>query len=197
MNFPSQHILLENNRARLEPLEEKHFAPLWEIAQHKEIWEFTTAKINSEADFRNYFDTALQERKAGLSYVWAIFDKQANQYGGCTRYGNISLPHKRVEIGWTWYAPALQRTGLNRNCKFLLLSYGFEKLELNRIELRTSHLNTRSQKAIEDIGAIKEGVLRRHMIAEDGFVRNTVCYGFIKEEWPEVKGRIFGGYISE
>ncbi|MCP9753429.1 N-acetyltransferase [Ferruginibacter sp. HRS2-29] len=190
-DFTKQTIILENHRARLEPLEEKHFIPLWEIAKQEELWEFTTAKINSEAAFRRYVDTALQEMKDGLSYVWAIFDKEQNKYGGCTRYGNISLLHKRVEIGWTWYDPSLQRTGLNRNCKLLLLSYGFEELQLNRIELRTSHLNLKSQKAIEGIGATKEGILRQHMIAENGFVRDTVYFGMIKQEWPEIKERIF------
>jgi len=194
-DFLNTHVLLQNNRARLEPLEEKHFAPLWQIAQQKELWEFTTAKIDSEEDFRRYFDTALQEVNDGLSYVWAIFDKEQNKYAGCTRYGNISLLHKRVEIGWTWYDPKLQRSGLNRNCKLLLLTYGFDELHLNRIELRTSHLNLKSQKAIEGIGATKEGVLRRHMIAENGFVRDTVYYGMIREEWPEIKLRIFNKYL--
>lgn len=194
MSLLDGSIILENERVRLEPLEEKHFEALNEIAQNKEIWEFTSAKVNSTADFRRYFDTALDEIKNKHSYVFAIFDKQANKYGGCTRYANISLPDKRLEIGWTWYHPALQRTGLNRNCKFLLLSFGFERLELNRIELKTSHTNLKSQKAMEQIGAVKEGILRRHAINEDGSLRDTHMYSFIKEEWPEIKATIFKDY---
>lgn len=194
MNLLNGPVILENERVRMEPLEEKHFEVLNEIAKNKEIWEFTTAKINSTEDFRRYFDTALEEVRNQQSYVFAIFDKQHNTYGGCTRYALISWPHKRLEIGWTWYHPALQRTGLNRNCKFLLLSYGFEILDLNRIELRTSHLNLKSQKAMEQIGAVKEGIFRRHMINDAGEVRDTHYYSFIKEEWPEIKASIFAGY---
>lgn len=194
MNLLDDHIILENDRVRLEPLEEKHFDVLNEIAQNKEIWEFTSAKVSSIEDFRRYFNIALEERANKLSYVFAVFDKRENKYGGCTRYANISLPNKRLEIGWTWYHPLLQKTGLNRNCKFLLLSFGFEKLDLNRIELRTSHLNLKSQNAMQKIGAIKEGVLRRHMINEDGSVRDTVYFSFIKEDWPQIKQTIFAGY---
>lgn len=194
MNLLDGYIILENDRVRMEPLEEKHFEPLNDIAKNKEIWEFTTAKINSTEDFRRYFDTALEEIKNKQSYVFAIFDKHENRYGGCTRYAMISLPNKRIEIGWTWYHPTLQRTGLNRNCKFLLLSFGFEKLELNRIELRTSHLNLKSQKAMEQIGAIKEGIFRRHMINDIGEVRDTHYYSFIKEDWPQIKASVFAEY---
>ena len=194
MSLLEKHIILENERVRLEPLEEKHFGLLLPIAQHQEIWAFTSAKINSSEDFRRYFDTAVEEIKNKSSYVFAVFDKKNNRYGGCTRFANISLPNKRLEIGWTWYDPSLQRTGLNRNCKFLLLSFGFEKMELNRIELKTSHLNLRSQKAMEHIGAEKEGVLRNHMINDDGTVRDTVFYSFIREDWPLVKSTVFAGY---
>lgn len=194
MSLLDSHIILENERVRLEPLEEKHFEALNEIARHKEIWAFTSAKVNSTEDFRKYFDTALNEIKNKTSYVFAVFDKQENRYGGCTRFANISRHDKRLEIGWTWYHPALQRTGLNRNCKFLLLSFGFEQLDLNRIELKTSHLNLKSQKAMEQIGAVKEGILRRHMVNEDGLVRDTHYYSFIKEDWPQIKSTIFANY---
>lgn len=190
-NFCEQEFILENERARLEPLTEQHFELLLPIAMQKEIWEFTSAVVENEADFRRYFNQALLERKTGMSYPFAIYDKQNNCYGGCTRFANISFPNKRLEIGWTWYQPVLQKTGLNKNCKFLLLSFGFEKLDLNRIELKTSHLNLKSQGAMLKIGAVKEGVLRRHLIGENGKVRDTVYFSFVKEEWPEIKSSIF------
>jgi len=190
-NFFARDHVLENERARLEPLTEKHFELLLPIALHTELWEFTGAKVRSEADFKRYFDTALAEKKAGSSYPFAIYDKQHDQYAGCTRYGNISFPNKRVEIGWTWYLPALQRTGINKASKFLLLSFGFETLGLNRIELKTSLLNLKSQGAMLKIGAVKEGVLRNHMINEDGLVRDTVYFSFITTEWPSIKETIF------
>ena len=195
-NFFEQDHVLENERARLEPLTEKHFELLLPIAMHTELWEFTGAKVRSEADFERYFDAALAEKKAGTSYPFAIYDKQHNQYAGCTRYGNISFPNKRVEIGWTWYHPALQRTGINKACKFLLLSFGFEALGLNRIELKTSVLNLKSQDAMLKIGAVKEGVLRSHMINEDGLVRDTMYFSFINKDWYETKETIFKEFIN-
>jgi len=193
--FTEEEFILENGRARLEPLSESHFNELLPIAMESEIWEFTSADIKNETDFRRYFDTALKERKEGRSYPFAIYDKQHGCYAGCTRYANISMPDKRLEIGWTWYKPSLQRTGINKACKYLLLSVGFEKLDLNRIELKTSHLNLKSQGAMLKIGAIKEGVLRKHAISERGIVRDTVYFSFIKEDWPEIKQRIFNEFV--
>ncbi len=190
-DFFKQEIILENERSRLEPLTESHHRYLLPIALHTELWEFTGAKVRSEADFRRYFDTALTERASGRSYPFAIFDKQQNQYAGSTRYANIAFTDKRLEIGWTWYHPVLQRTGINKATKILLLDYGFGRLGLNRIELKTSLLNIKSQGAMLKIGAVKEGVLRRHSINEDGQVRDTVYFSFIKEEWPETRAAIF------
>ena len=194
-NFFETEIILENERVRLEPLQEAHFETLYEIAMNNELWKFTSVNIKSGVDFRKYFNEALSEKGKRNAYPFAIFDKQENRYGGCTRFGNISFEHKRMEIGWTWYHPQLQRTGLNRNCKFLLLRYAFETIDLNRVELKTSHTNLRSQNAMEQIGAIKEGILRKHMINPDGSLRDSVIYSFIKEEWPEIKQRIFKNYF--
>lgn len=194
-HFCSKDFILENERARLEPLSDNHFNQLLPIAMEKELWEFTSADIKNEEDFKRYFNQALAERKEGNSYPFAIYDKQAERYAGCTRYGNISFPHKKLEIGWTWYQPSLQRSGINKACKYLLLSFGFEKLDLNRIELKTSSLNIKSQGAMFKIGAVKEGVMRKHMIAENGTVRDTVYFSFIKDEWPEIKQQIFTEFI--
>ncbi|MEP6712479.1 MAG: GNAT family protein [Ferruginibacter sp.] len=193
-NFLEKEIILENDRARLQPLQEVHFESLCEIAMNKELWQFTSVTVKSKDDFRKYFNQAMADKQNKTAYPFAIFDKQENKYGGCTRFGNISLEHKRLEIGWTWYHPLLQRTGLNRNCKFLLLSYAFETIDLNRIELKTSLTNLRSQNAMEKIGAVKEGILRRHMINETGTIRDSVIYSFIKEDWPQIKQTIFKNY---
>ena len=186
-HFFEEDYILENGRARLEPLQPNHYPLLLPIAMKKEIWEFTSNVVNNEADFERYFNTALAERKAGVSYPFAIYDKQNQLYGGCTRYGNIAFAHKKAEIGWTWYDPTLQRTGLNKACKSLLLNFGFDVLQLNRIELKTSLLNLKSQGAMLKIGAVKEGIFRNHMITENGTVRNTVYFSFIKEEWKATK----------
>jgi RimJ/RimL family protein N-acetyltransferase len=195
-NFFDQHIILEDELVRLEPLEEKHYEYLWPVAMHKELWLFTGAKVNSEADFRRYFDTAIMERKNKKSYPFAYYNKQTQQYVGCTRYANIDFPNKRVEIGWTWLHPGLHGTGFNKHCKFLLISYGFDQLDLNRVELKTSHLNLKSQKAMRKIGAVEEGKLRRHSINEDGLVRDTIYFSFIAEEWPAIKENIFKEFMN-
>ncbi len=193
-DFFYNELVLETERARLEPLTETHFDLLWPIAAEKEIWAFTSAKINSKKDFQKYFDTALQERKNKSSYPFAIYDKREKRYAGSTRYGNISFENKKVEIGWTWYHPELQATGLNRACKFLLLRYGFEELQLNRIELKTALTNIKSQNAIAKLGATKEGVLRKHMINDDGTVRDTVFFSIIDEDWPRIRNTVFREY---
>lgn len=192
--FFEQYILLENERARLEPLEEKHFQLLLPIALHTELWEFTGAKIKNQDDFKKYFDTALLEKKSKLAYPFASFDKLNNCYAGSTRYANISFPNKRLEIGWTWYHPKLQRSGINKACKSLLLNFGFDELDLNRIELKTSLLNIKSQGAMLKIGATKEGILRKHIINEDGEIRDTVYFSFIKDEWPKIKETFFNDF---
>ena len=179
-------IILENNRARLEPLQLHHIEELWPIAAQPSLWEFTSANIQTYSDFEAYVNKALHEKKLGNCYPFAVYDKANNCFAGSTRYGNISLEHKRVEIGWTWYHPPLQRTGLNRACKSLLLQYAFEKLNLNRIELKTSLLNTRSQKAISQLGATKEGILRQHMINDNGSVRDTVIFSILQNEWSTI-----------
>lgn len=195
-NFFEQQIILEDALVKLEPLEEKHYELLLPVALHKELWLFTGAKVSSESDFKRYFDTALNEKQNKKSYPFAYFNKQTLQYVGSTRFGNIDFPNKKVEIGWTWIHPSLQGTGFNKHCKFLLLSYGFDQLLLNRIELKTSLLNLKSQKAMLKIGAVKEGILRRHSINEDGLVRDTVYFSFISDEWPVTSENIFKEFMN-
>ncbi len=183
--------MLENDRVRLEPLEEKHFISLWPVAMHTDIWKFTIATIRTENDFRKYFDEALSEKQKGISYPFAVFDKATQSYAGSTRYGSFSKEHKRMEIGWTWYGPEFQGTGLNKACKYLLLKYGFINLCLNRIELKTSLLNKRSQRAMEKLGAVREGVFRNHIVNMDGTIRNSVYFSFIKDDWEETQKKYF------
>ncbi|UAY50728.1 GNAT family N-acetyltransferase [Ferruginibacter albus] len=190
-NFFEENIVLENDIARLEPLEEKHFEHLLPLALDRSLWLYTINKINTEADFRTYFDTAVNERTQQLSYPFAIFDKAFNKYAGSTRYHTISFPNKRVEIGQTWIHSYFHGSGLNKACKFLLLSFGFDELHLNRIELKTNNLNKRSQKAMLKIGAVQEGILRRHIINDDGTIRDTVYFSFIAEEWNTIRNTVF------
>jgi len=195
-NFFEQQIVLEDELVRIEPLEEKHFELLLPTAMQPSLWLFTLAKIDSPESFRKYFDTALVEERAKRSYPFAYFDKQKQQYVGSTRFGNIEFAHKKVEIGWTWIHPSLQGTGFNKHCKFLLLRFGFETLGLNRIELKTSLLNLKSQKAMRKIGATQEGIFRKNFVNDDGTLRDTVYFSFISDEWPEIKQNIFKEFIE-
>jgi N-acetyltransferase len=196
-NFFEQEIILEDERARLEPLTPQHYAPLLAIAlSNSDIWKFTLANIIDEKSFTVYFNTALKERENKTSYPFAMFDKKENRYVGCTRYANISFRDKRLEIGWTWIDPLLQGSGINKHNKYLMLQFAFEKLDLNRVELKTAGTNLKSQRAMEKIGAVREGVLRKHSINDIGVIRDTVYYSFINDEWPVVKENIFKEFMN-
>jgi RimJ/RimL family protein N-acetyltransferase len=196
-NFFNQAFILETDRARLEPLTTDHFEPLKAIAlSNSDIWKFTLANITDEESFTTYFNTALKEKENKTSYPFAMFDKKENRYAGCTRYANISFRDKRLEIGWTWIDPLLQGSGLNKHNKFLMLNFAFKELVLNRVELKTAGTNLKSQRAMEKIGAIREGVLRKHSINDAGITRDTVYYSFVNDEWPAIRERIFGEFIK-
>ncbi|MFM2360588.1 MAG: hypothetical protein RLY16_2581 [Bacteroidota bacterium] len=192
--FP-ELLILEDDVVRIEPMTEAHFEALLPIAMERQLWRFTSADIQTAADFKQYFDQALVDRQAGLAYPFVYLEKATGNYVGSTRFGNIEPAHKKLEIGWTWLSPKLHGTGFNRRCKFLLLQYGFETLNLNRIELKTSTLNNISQKAMQNIGAVKEGTLRRHMVIANGTVRDTMYFSFIKEEWEATKQQYFLPYL--
>jgi RimJ/RimL family protein N-acetyltransferase len=194
MNIPfNEDIVLENEYALLRPLainDVDHLLPVSIL--DKTLIQYSPAEIHSEELLRNYIASNLQEREQGIRYPFVIFDKIKNTYAGSTSYLNISLRHKRLEIGSTWIGKAFQRSSLNRNCKLLLLSYAFEQANAERVEFLTDQRNLQSQKAIEGIGAKLEGVLRSHITMLDGYRRNSVCYSIIKPEWPEAKEHLTG-----
>ncbi|MEL7220939.1 MAG: GNAT family protein [Bacteroidota bacterium] len=185
-------LILENDRSRLEPLTEEHFSELLPIAlAHPDLLRYSPSAFGNEAHLKAYFGAALVAKALEERYPFAIFDKQTQQYAGSTSFGNISNTHQRLEIGWTWITPALQRTGLNRNNKLLMLSYGFETLDFKRIELKSDSRNEQSRRAMEAIGATYEGELRSHTLMPDGFRRSTVYYSILREEWVDVKRNFF------
>ena len=188
----SQDILLENDRARLEPLTMQHFEPLLRIClQYPDLLRYSPSAFGTEKDLRAYFDGHLSNRQKGIQYPFAIFDKKESLYAGTTSYLNISPHDKRLEIGHTWLAPKFQRTGLNRNCKFLLLHFAFEKLNFARVELKTDARNTQSRNAMTALGCKEEGTLRSHTVMSDGHRRDTMYYSILKDEWPSIKNEIF------
>ena len=189
MNFPfEKEIILENTAVLLRPLKISDFNNLVNIATaDKSLFQFFPKAVYSETLLRDYIDNAMEERKNKTRYYFVIFDKKKNTYAGSTGFLNISNADSRVEIGSTWIGKDFQRTGLNRNCKLLLLSYAFEELGAERVELKTDERNTASRNAIEKIGGKFEGILRSHTLMHDGYRRNTVYYGILKNEWEYLK----------
>ncbi|MEO1260519.1 MAG: GNAT family protein [Bacteroidota bacterium] len=185
-------VVLENNRVKLSPLLGDHYSHLLPIALNNiGLLKYSPTLIDTEEKYKAYFETALSVKTNHVRYPFIIFDKLKNKYAGSTSFGNISNKDQRLEIGWTWIGRDFQGTGLNKNCKFLLLKYAFEELGFMRVELKTDARNQQSRRAIEKIGAKYEGLLRSHTLMSDGFRRDTVYYSILKNEWPQVKRNIF------
>jgi N-acetyltransferase len=178
--------VLETAGVRLEPLAEQHREGLRIAAQAPAIWTHMPTPALG-ADFDPWFDWSLRICETPAEKAWAVRTLDDDVLVGSTRYLNIEAAHQRVEIGHTWYNPAIWAGPVNPACKFALLQYGFEALGLNRIELKTDIANTRSQAAIAKLGAVREGVFRAHMIRTDGSLRDTVYFSIVREEWPGVR----------
>lgn len=195
-NF-NQEIILENERVKLGPLQEKHIELLWPIAEkYPDLLTYSPTPFGNRQMFEIYFKAAFEAKAQRNRYPFIIYDKQSSTYAGSTSYGNIVNKHQRLEIGWTWLSKEFQGTGLNKYCKHLLLDYAFETLNFIRVELKTDSRNLQSRRAMEKIGAIYEGELRSHTTMSDGYRRNTVYYSILKEEWPALKQSIFKGIAS-
>lgn len=184
-------VTLQGRRVRLEPLSlERHWEGLLQIGLDPELWRFTLNKVAGPADLRDYLETALREQAGGKSLPFATVDIGSGRVAGCTRFGNIEPAHRRVEIGWTWVGRTFQRSHVNSEAKYLMLRHAFEAWGCMRVELKTGSENRRSRDAIRRIGASEEGTLRRHAIADDGYIRDTVYFSIIESEWPAVKTRL-------
>jgi len=171
----------------LEPLTLEHVLALCEIGLDAELWRWTLSVIRSPEDMRRYVEAALQDQAAGTALPFVILDRPSGRVIGSTRYGNIALRHRRLEIGWTWLGRAWQRTVANTETKLLLLTHAFESLRCQRVEFKTDALNARSRAALLRIGAREEGTFRRHSVTDDGRTRDSVYYSIVDGEWPEVK----------
>lgn len=154
-------------------------------------------QLGSDADVRTYIEQAGANRALGTEYAFAIYDKQTRAWAGSTRYMAIVPEHKRLEIGSTWIGKDFQGTGLNPACKHLLLSFAFEMLECNRVELKTSSKNLQSQQAMRKLGAVQEGLFRAHMVNKDGTLRDSMYFSYIAAEWPDVEKRCFAAFINQ
>ncbi|WP_082677083.1 GNAT family N-acetyltransferase [Bacillus sp. FJAT-29937] len=182
-----KNIQIENEIVCLKEMNLNDLNGIYEASQDELIWKHMTLQIATIDDAVEFVEKAISLKEQGTEYPFVIINQKTKQIIGSTRFLNLHLEHKRLEIGSTWLNPQYWRTKVNTNCKYLLLEYCFETLGLHRVQLKTDHENFRSQKAIERIGGKKEGILRNHMIRPDGTTRHTVMYSITHEEWPTVK----------
>ncbi|TMU85056.1 GNAT family N-acetyltransferase [Bacillus sp. BHET2] len=178
--------ILENEKIRLEPLEQDHSIDLFK-QNHSGIWAYMLREIGSLKEMEDWVAEAIQLRENQLALPFIVRLKETNKIVGSTRLFDINFIHKSCELGSTWYGQEYQRTFVNSNCKSLLLMYCFEELGMIRVQFKTDERNIRSQKALERLGAVKEGVLRKERILSDGYIRNAVLYSITGEEWVQIK----------
>jgi RimJ/RimL family protein N-acetyltransferase len=183
-------IVLEGSHVRLEPLRRDHIPGLCEIGLDPELWRWTAATARTGEEMTAYVESALVQQAEGHCLPFATLERSSRRIVGTTRLGNWQPQHRRVEIGWTLVARAWQRTAINTEAKLLMLRHAFGPLAVNRVELKTDALNEISRRAIERLGAKQEGILRQHVVTWTGRVRDTVFYGIVREEWPEVEARL-------
>ncbi len=178
--------ILENAFIRLEPLDEAHREPLRRAGDDPDLWRFAYINQYGE-DFDAWMDNRLVDGAAVGDLTFAVFEKRSERFVGSSSYLMVSLGHKRLEIGWTWYEKSAWASAVNPACKIALLSHGFDALGLNRIEFKLDATNTRSWRAVERLGAKHEGVHRAHMVMQDGRIRDSAYFSIIRDEWPAVR----------
>jgi len=186
-------VVLEGKCVRLEPMTETHVPALTEIGAGQDFWDFMVyGSMEDENDMRGWVREILTRAERGTDLPFVAIHLESGRVAGATRYLNIMLADRGLEIGGTWYGLEFQRTIVNTECKYLLLTYAFEALGCIRVQIKTDLLNVRSQKAIERIGGVKEGVLRNHMILPSGRIRHSVYYSILDSEWSDIKKRLEG-----
>jgi RimJ/RimL family protein N-acetyltransferase len=182
-----QPVTLHGHGIRLEPLSEAHHDALEAAAADGKLWELWFTSVPEPGGTKAYIEAALNGRRDGHMLPWAVWDLASGTIVGTTRFHDIVSAIDRVEIGYTWYAQRCQRTNVNTTCKLLLLQHAFDTLHCKVVGLRTDNFNFRSQKAIEGIGAKRDGIIRHHAARRDGTVRDSVMFSILATEWPDVR----------
>lgn len=178
---------LQSDRVLLEPLKITHADALVEAAADGNLWELWYTQIPSKSTINEYITHALSEKVEGRALPFVVIDTSSGNIIGCTRYCNADVDHKRLEVGYTWYAKSFQRSYVNTECKYLLLSHAFDKLGAIAVEFRTHWHNHPSRAGILRLGAKQDGVLRNHQVSTDGSYRDTVVFSILENEWLTVK----------
>jgi N-acetyltransferase len=183
-----QPVVLSGKHVRLEPMTEAHVPALTEIGAGQNFWHFMLyGDMRTEDDMRNWVRDILSRAAKGTDLPFVAVHLASGRLAGATRYLNIMPKDRGLEIGGTWYGLDFQRTAVNTECKYLLMKHAFETLGAIRVQLKTDSRNERSQRAIERIGGVREGILRNHMILPDGYIRHSVYYSILDSEWDGVK----------
>jgi RimJ/RimL family protein N-acetyltransferase len=180
-------VTLTDRYVRLEPLTLAHTAGLAKVYGHAEIWRYLRAELKNESEVEAWIAAALDEQAKGHELPFAIIDLQSGRVVGSTRYFTIAQKDRGLEIGSTWLTPAVWRTPINSETKYLLLRHAFENLDCIRVQFITDSRNERSQRAIERLGATLEGTIRHHMVMRDGYIRDYLLYSILDTEWPTIK----------
>lgn len=184
------NIILEGTTITLVPLEMKYKEQVYEALKNPDVWKYTWREVKTFDDIEQILLIAVQNKDDGKQLPFMVKDKLSGEIIGTTRIGDIDTANRNVEIGWTWLTPSAWRTKVNTECKFLMLQYCFEELEVLRVQFSISGQNIRSQKAVERIGAVKEGTFRKHRIKADGTIHDNIFYSIVDTEWIEVKGKL-------
>ncbi len=190
MNWIPYPVILEGEKVKLVPLESAHLPDLLTVGKQEQIWEHISMNGADSDKLLLHLKSSILKRATAEQYPFTVIDKVTDKIIGSTLFHNIFPEHRKLEIGWTWYDPAYWRTGYNRECKLLLLTYCFETLKTVRVQLQTDENNQRSRTAILGIGASFEGILRKERIRANGAFRNTAMYSIIDDEWPQVKAQL-------
>ncbi len=183
-------VTLEGGVVRLVPLGVEHVDGMCEVGLDPEIWRWMPTTVNDRAGMEAFVQESLDMQKAGTGLPFATTLRDTGQVIGSTRFMNVAVAHRRVEVGGTWIGTAWQRTRVNTEAKYLMLRYAFEQLGCLRVEFKTHARNSRSREAILRLGAVEEGLFRKHMVQSDGSIRDTVYFSIVDDEWPVVKGRL-------
>ena len=183
-------VVLAAHGVQLVPLALGHEAGLRAAAADGELWNLRVTSVPAPDETRGYIETALKSREQGQRFAFAVIEEASGTVLGSTSYHDILPTVKRLEIGYTWYAKRAQRTQVNTICKLLLLRHAFDTLGCNVVGWRTDNFNFASQRAIERLGAKKDGVIRGHALRRDGTIRDTVMYSLRRGEWPEVRAHL-------
>ena len=190
-----QPVVMRDRGLRLEPLGLEHAPGLADAAADGELWKLRITSVPEPQDTRAYIETALEGRAQGHRFAFAVLDDASGQVLGSTSFHDILPAVRRVEIGWTWYRKSVQRTHVNTTAKLLMMGHAFDQLGCHVVGWRTDNFNFASQRAIERLGATKDGVIRGHALRRDGTIRDTVMYSMRSGEWPEARAQLL--YLQE